>query len=166
ENRYYGAYNKMLEYCFGAGFDFVVAPQVPEPDNNSQILVDFPVYLIVFDVAQHPVFFIEVKNDAGKITATRRQGADRQTRRRYDELLRECPIPLLYGITVLGTSMQVYCGDKARWTVTPPFVPADRQFLLPTEYLQDQWTVDILSPGGFLEMKRIVAFVKEESAKL
>ncbi|KAJ7033226.1 hypothetical protein C8F04DRAFT_957840, partial [Mycena alexandri] len=95
-----------------------------------------------------------------------RKSADEQMRGRYDELLRDCPIPLLYGLSVLSTARRVYCGETARKTVTPPFVETDRHFVLPDEYLQDRWSLDILSPRGFSEMKRIVAFIKDESAKL
>ncbi|KAJ7022904.1 hypothetical protein C8F04DRAFT_1136463 [Mycena alexandri] len=166
ENRYYGAYTKMLTYCFGEGFDFVVAPQAP-PTDKSRDTVDFIVYFIVFDVAQQrPVFLVEVKDDAHNLIPTKRKAADEQMRERYDELLRDCPIPLLYGLSVLGTGMRVYCGNKARKAVTPPFVETNRHFVLPDDYLQDEWSVDILSPGGFSKMKQIVAYIKDESAKL
>ncbi|KAF7371688.1 hypothetical protein MVEN_00025100 [Mycena venus] len=91
ENRYYGAYTKMLMYCFGEGFDFVVAPQAP-PTDKSRDTVDFTVYLIVFDVAQQrPVFLIEVKDDAHNLIPIKRKAADKQMREHYDELL---PHPL------------------------------------------------------------------------
>ncbi|KAJ7471524.1 hypothetical protein B0H11DRAFT_2237426 [Mycena galericulata] len=147
-HRYHGAYTKLLTYCFGEDFDLVVAPQVP-PTENSRETVDSTFYFIVFDVAhQSPVFLIEVKDDGHNLFPTTRKAADEQMRR------------------VLGTGMRVYCGDKARQTVTPPFVETDRHFVLPNGYLQDQWSVDILSPRGFSEMKWIVAFVKDASAKL
>ncbi|KAJ7753727.1 hypothetical protein B0H16DRAFT_1316745 [Mycena metata] len=162
ENRYYGAYTKLLTHCFGHDFDFVVAPQAPPDDSHD----NFIVYLIVFDVPQQrPVFFLEVKDDGHNLIPAKREAADAQMRGRYNKLLHDCPIPLLYGLSVLGTGMRVYCGDKARRTVTPSFVETDWHFVLPAEYLQDQWSLDILSPGGFSEMKRIVAYIKGESTK-
>ncbi|KAJ7786882.1 hypothetical protein B0H14DRAFT_2956313 [Mycena olivaceomarginata] len=97
ENRYYGAYTKLLTYCFGEGFDFVVAPQAP-PTDKSREMVDFTVYLIVA-----PVFLIEVKDNGHNLIPTKRKAADEQMHGRYDELLCDCPIPLLYGLSVLGT---------------------------------------------------------------
>ncbi|KAK7015230.1 hypothetical protein R3P38DRAFT_3400414 [Favolaschia claudopus] len=166
ENRYYGAYTKLLTYCFGEGFDFVVAPQAP-PNSQSRETVDFIVYFIVFDAAQQrPVFLIEVKDDEHNTIPTKRNAADEQMRGRYDELLRGCPIPLLYGLSVLGTCMRVYCGNKVHKTVMPSFVETDPRFVLPDDYLEGEWSVDILSPPGFSEMKRIVTFIKDETINL
>ncbi|KAK6974966.1 hypothetical protein R3P38DRAFT_3128456 [Favolaschia claudopus] len=153
ENRYYGPYNKLLTYCFGDGFDFVVTPQAP-PTENSRDTVDFIVYLIVFSVdKQKPVFLIEVKDDAHRLFPTKRKAADEQMRLRYDDLIHECPLPFLYGLSVLAL--------RCVRVLEPSLVEIDRRYLLPEDYLQDQWDVDILSPQGFQEMKRIISFIRE-----
>ncbi|KAJ7471514.1 hypothetical protein B0H11DRAFT_2237417 [Mycena galericulata] len=66
------------------------------PTENSRETADSTFYFIVFDVAnQSPVFLIEVKDDGNNLFPTTRKAADEQMRRRYDELLHKCLIPLL-----------------------------------------------------------------------
>ena len=68
----------------------------------------------------------------------KRQRADTPMRERYDQMLPNCPIPQLYGLSLLETSFRVYCGDKVTGEVTPHFVGrpnADR--ILPPDFLGD-----------------------------
>ncbi|KAJ7093219.1 hypothetical protein C8R44DRAFT_815891 [Mycena epipterygia] len=81
-------------------------------------------------------------------------------RERYDEILRaSCSTALAfwhrYAIVLRGQGPQ-----------DTDTVETNRHLVLADGYLQNQWSVDILSPGGFSEMKRIVGFIKDESAKL
>ena len=59
ENRYYGPYDKLLNYCFGTGFAFYVAPQNPQSDDSRET-VHFVVVLVVFDKNDKPVLIVEV----------------------------------------------------------------------------------------------------------
>ncbi|KAJ7072865.1 hypothetical protein C8F01DRAFT_1105521 [Mycena amicta] len=148
ENPYLGAHLKLITYCFDRSFDFTYVCQTG----------DSMVYLVVFDDVrpeQCPVFLIQVNDDEHKLSLTERQAADEKMRKRYNDLLRDCPIPSLYGLSVMGTRMQVYCGDKEarvglnEWIVAPPFVKADSHSRFsPDDYLEDRWSVDILSPEG------------------
>ncbi|KAJ7730515.1 hypothetical protein B0H14DRAFT_2998956 [Mycena olivaceomarginata] len=140
ENRYYGPYNTMLFYY----------------------TVDFIVYLIVYR-DQRPVFLVEIKDDAHILVPTKRKAADAQMRERYDELLHACPIPMLYGLSVLGTKMRVYCGNLADQTVAPSFVDTDPRYVLPNDYLGGEWSVDIMSQAGFSEMKRMINYIKSQA---
>src|SRR5260370_17974778 len=66
---------------------------------------------------------------------------------------------LAYGLSLLGTSLRVYCGDKVAGEVTPHFVGrpnADR--ILPPDFLGGQWNLDILSPDGLTKMQ-VVAYI-------
>ncbi|KAJ6463526.1 hypothetical protein C8R45DRAFT_878456 [Mycena sanguinolenta] len=162
-DRYYGPYNKLLVYCFGENFDFVVGPQVP-PDDTSQGAFDF-VNIVVSTVDRLPVLFVEIKDDSHIRFPTKRQKTDDQMRRRYDDILNACPIPKLYGLSILGTKARVYCVSHADLKIHPTFVDFDPNYILPDEYLEDGWSVDILSDKGFLEMKRIIEYIKEESVK-
>ncbi len=49
------------------------------------------------------------------------QRVDTQMRQQYDQMLPSCPIPHLYGLSLLGTSLHIYCGNKATGKVTPHF---------------------------------------------
>ena len=44
QNRYYGPYDKLLNYCFGNSFSYHVAPQSPTRDDSRET-VDFIVYV-------------------------------------------------------------------------------------------------------------------------
>ncbi|KAJ7072899.1 hypothetical protein C8F01DRAFT_265070, partial [Mycena amicta] len=120
-------------------------------------MVYLVMHLVVYDVAQlpvRPVLFIQIKpgeEDDPFPGPSTRQEADQQMRQCYkpEGLLHECPIPRLYGVSFVGTDMRVYCDDKASKTVTPSVVEVDSNFILPNDYLEDQWSVDIMSAQGF-----------------
>lgn len=158
EHRYYGPYDKLLNYCFD-GFDYFVAPQAPPRDDTTKTL-DFGVYLVVMDQRRQPVFLIEVKDDSHLTAPSNRAAADQQMRARYDDLLYDCPLPLLYGLSLIGTNMRVYIGDAATMTLNPPRVETSPNRVLDRKYLEDAWNVYILSAEGFVKMKEIVNFIK------
>jgi hypothetical protein len=156
ENRYYGPYNKLLSHCFGSGFYFYVAPQSP-PRDDRRDTVDFIVFLVVFDSQDKPVFLLEVKDDGWAQKAELRYRADIHIRDRYALMLDECPIPRLWGLSALGTSVRVYCGGATNYQVTPTAIsrPQPSYVLLPS-FLAGEWDMDILSQEGFEKMKEIV----------
>lgn len=97
----------------------------------------------------------------------KRLKADTQMRQLYDQMLPDCPSPRLYGLSLLGTSLRVYCGDKVTGEITPRFVGrpyADR--ILPPDFLGGQWDLDILSPDGLKKMQEIVTYIKVEAANV
>ena len=166
ENRYYGPYDKLLNYCFGESF-YLVAPQNPPSDHDDarRETVDFIVFLVVFDAKNHrPVLFAEIKDDGLAHQAGFRFKADDQIRRRYDAMFADCPLPRLWGLSLLGTSLRVYCGTVATRTVEPAFVPRP----LPPDFLEGPgaWNIDILSPKGFKTMKKIIADIHAAAAAL
>jgi len=116
ENRYYGPYDKLLNYCFGESFTFYVAPQNPPRDDRHDV-VDFVVFLVVFDSNDKPVLIVEVKDDSW---AELRYRADEQMRNRFASMLDECPLPRPWGPSLLGTSARVYYGDTTSLDVHPP----------------------------------------------
>jgi hypothetical protein len=167
ENQYYGPYIKLLSYCFGESFQFFVAPQNPLSDLAPRDTVDFGVFLVVFDANHRPVLFAEINYDGWAHHASSRLEADDQIRLRYDEMLYDCPVPHLWGLSLLGTSLRIYCGTVATGAITPGFVPRpDPSRLLPRDFLEGTWDIDILSPEGFKKMKEIVANVFAAAAAL
>ena len=111
---------------------------------------------------QEPVLIAEIKDDGWAAEADKRQKADSQMRQRFDQMLRKCAIPRLYGLSLLGTSLRVCYGDKATGVVTREFVDRpDARRVLPPDFLEGQWGLDILSPEGFTKIKEIVAYIKE-----
>ncbi|KAN0118110.1 hypothetical protein V8E52_005371 [Russula decolorans] len=166
---YYGPYDKLLNYCFGDSFQYFVAPQSPPSDLGLRDTVVFVVFLVVFDANRHPVLIAEVKDDAWAHKADLRYSADDQIRRRYDAMLGDCPLPRLWGLSLLGTSLRVYCGTVATETIEPDFVPLSRpspRRILPRDFLEGAWDIDILSPEGFNKMKEIITDVLAAAAAL
>lgn len=156
ESRYYGPYDKLLNYCFGDDFTFYVAPQNP-PRDDGRDAVDFIVFFVVFDSNDKPVMVVEVKDDGWAEKAELRYRADSQMRDKYALLLEECPSPRLWGLSLLGTSARVYCANKESYELQPPAIPRPdpSRILLPT-FLAGEWNMDILSQEGFAKMKEIV----------
>ncbi|PPQ88996.1 hypothetical protein CVT25_005094 [Psilocybe cyanescens] len=167
ENRYYGPYNKLLTYCFGPdSYEFFIAPHSPPAEFSPRDTVDF-VFLIVFDIQRRPVLMAEIKDDAWTTRADLRFKADEQIRQRYDSMLGDCPLPRLWGLSLLGTSLRVYCGDVVTGDVEPVFEnrPSPSR-ILPRNFLEGAWNIDILSQEGFAKMKKIVGDIVDNVAAL
>jgi hypothetical protein len=127
----------MLAYCFGEDFDFVVLPWVSPADMfgeaNDRKATGF-VQLVVFDADRRPVLFLDLKDDSHVGFPAKRKAADVQMRKRYNDLLYDCSIPKLHGLSVLGTHMpRLYCCERADGTVRPSFVPIDPNCIVPDE---------------------------------
>ncbi|KAF8522640.1 hypothetical protein BU17DRAFT_44635 [Hysterangium stoloniferum] len=167
ENRYYGPYDKLLNYCFGSNFTFYVAPQNP-PTEKSRETVDFIVFIVVFDQNDRPVLIVEVKDDSWLEKAEYRYRADQQLRDRYRFMLHDCPTPRLWGLSLLGTAMRIYCGHKDASSVAPATIlspePVDR--ILPADFLAREWDLDILSSEGFAKIKEIVTDIFNNTGNL
>jgi len=73
-------------------------------------------------------------------------------------MLEDCPLPRLWGLSLLGTKMRVYCGNKASFELHPGVEPRpDRSKpVLPPDFLAGEWNIDILSQEGFEKMKEVV----------
>jgi hypothetical protein len=170
ENRYYGPYDKLLNYCFGSDFTFYVAPQNPPTDNTSDDNpcddLGFILVLIVFNNNNQPVLVVEVKDDYYARKPQYRYDADKLMRGRYDFIVDDCPTPRLWGLSLLGTSMRVYCANKTTNRITPPYIPRDSDRVLASSFLAGEWDVDILSESGFAKMKEIVTDIFTHTANM
>jgi len=168
ESRYYGPYDRLFNYAVTEGsFTFCLAVQTAPDDTSPCDPVDSVVYMVVLNQEQNPVLIAEIKDDRWANVADKRQRADTQMRQRFDQMVYDCPIPRLYGLSLLGTSLRVYCADKVTRQVTPQYVGRpDVNRTLPPDFLEGQWGVDILSPDGLRKMQEIVAYIKVEAAKV
>jgi hypothetical protein len=168
ESRYYGPYDsdRLFNYAVIEGsFTFFLDLQTAPDETSARDAV--VVFMVVLNQEQKPVLIAEIKDDRWANKPDKRRRADTQMRQRYDRMLINCPIPRLYGLSLLGTSLRVYCGDKFTGEVTPHFVgrPNENR-ILPPDFLEGQWNLDILSPNGLTKMQEIVAYIKSESANV
>jgi len=167
-SRYYGPYDRLFNYAVVEGsFTFLLAPQASPDEVNRRDAVDFVCSMVALNQEQKPVLIAEIKDDKWANSPDKRQMADTQMRQRYDQILADCPIPHLYGVSLLGTSLLVYRGDKATGAIIPQFVDRpDKNRILPSEFLEGLWDSDILSQNGFDWMKRIVTYIKTQTANV
>jgi hypothetical protein len=166
ESRYHGPYDRLFNYAVIEGsFTFFLAPLTTPDETSPRDAVDFVVFMVVLNQEQKPVLIAEIKDDRWANEPDKRQRVDAQMRQRYDQMLVNCAIPRLYGLSLLGTSLRVYCGHKDTGEVTPHYVGRphmDR--ILPPDFLEEQWDLDILSQDGLRKMQEIVAYIKAEAA--
>jgi hypothetical protein len=95
------------------------------------------------------VLIVEIKDDAWVGRADLRLKADDQMGQRYDAMLADCPIPRLWGSSLLGTSLRVYCAEVVTGDVEPAFEDRTRPGrTLPRNFIEGAWNTDILSPVG------------------
>ena len=168
ENRYHGPYLKLLTYCFDPdSFEFFVAPQIPPSEFPPRYTVDPVVFLIVFDIQRRPVLMAEINDDCWAAGPESRLKEVEQMRQRYDSMLFDCPLPHLWGLSLLGTSLRVYRGDVVTGYVEPAFeIRPDPSRTLPRNFLEGAWNIDILSQEGFAKMKEIVGDIVDKAAAL
>ena len=166
ESCYYGPYNRLFNYVVIEGsFTFFLALQTVPNETFLCDAVDFVVFMVVLNWQQKPVLIAEIKDDRWVNKPDKHQRADTLVHQCYDQMLSNCPIPHLYGLSLLGTSLHVYCGNKATGEVTPHFVShPNANWILPPDFLEGQWDVDILSVDGLRKMQEIVAYIKAEAA--
>ncbi|KAF5312080.1 hypothetical protein D9619_002545 [Psilocybe cf. subviscida] len=160
-NQLYGPYTKLFSYCFGNSFDFVVTPVDPPSELSSSDDAESTAALVVFrvDVQPRPVLLAEIKDGVWLTRADLRFKATEHMRQRYEAMVGECPLPRLWGLSLLGTSLRVYCSDVATGDIKPAIEgrPSPGR-ALPSDFLEGAWDVDILSQEGFDTLKK---FVKE-----
>jgi hypothetical protein len=163
ESRYYGPYDRLFNYTLIEGsFTFFLAPQTAPDETSPRDAVDFVVFMVVLNQEQKPVLIADIKDDRWADEPDKRQRADTQMRQRYDQMLPNCAIPRLYGLSLLGTSLRVYCGDKATGEITPHFIgrPSANR-ILPPDFLEGEWGLDILSLDGLKKMQEIVEYSRK-----
>jgi hypothetical protein len=133
ESRYYGAYNKLLSYCFGPSddFKFIIAPQSPPSLLSPREAIDFVFYMVVCDSSLRPLLFAEIKDDNWVQRPSTRFKADDQMRERFNEMITDCPLPRLWGLSLIGTSLRVYhCDISGSGVVEPKFRETARSTVL------------------------------------
>ena len=152
-------YIKLLTYCFGDSFDFFVAP----PPGKHTYCETNTIFLVVFNARGHPVLMAEINDDTWGNTAALRLKAEDQMHQEYNTMLADCPLPPLWGLSLLGTSLRVYTGDVATGKMEPAFTDCPSS-TPPHDLLEGAWNIDILSQEGFDKMKEIVEDITSNAA--
>lgn len=156
ESQYYGPYNTLLTDLFPKEENYMVVPQYKRPTQLTS--VDFTTIFLI-QQHQHPVFFVEVKA-AGHIFRTScRAAADKQMRERFEVLHDDVKIPILYGVSAIGTKVCFYKYTKDTQRLEPNIIPAHTNLITDTAP-RDRWAVDVLTPEGERQFRDIIGDVK------
>jgi hypothetical protein len=168
ESRYSGPYDRLFNYALTEGsFTFFLTRQITPDETSPSDAVVFVVSMAILNQDQKPVLIVEIKDDTWANLPDGREKADTQMRQRYKQMLHDCPIPRLYGLSLLGTSLRVYYADKDAGDITPHLISHPvGDYILPRDFLEGQWDLDILSQEGLKKMQEIVAYIKLEAAKV
>lgn len=118
ETCYLGPYTILLSYCFDPNSpDYLVALH-PTPYGNTNTIN----YLVVFNVHSHPMLIFDIKDDTWADTADLCFKADQHTHHGLDVMTATCPLPHLWGLSLLGTSFHAYVKNVATGEVNPPSI--------------------------------------------
>ena len=106
--RYNGIYNSILHYCMEG---LLVAPEPLAREEGSNTVVPL-LFLIVFRHRDHklqrlPLLIVQVADDEWLESAHTRYRADQEMRNHYNTLLSCCPIPCLWDISAMGSSVRL-----------------------------------------------------------
>lgn len=110
---YYLAYNLLLTYCFQ--FDtlpicllvYLQAPPYPHSLNRIDFIVTS------CNPNGGPLLFVKVKDDHWAESPTLQLQADQQMRQQLKDLWCKCQVPTLWGLSLLGTFLWIYCCNIA-----------------------------------------------------
>ncbi|KAF8476107.1 hypothetical protein BDZ91DRAFT_648585, partial [Kalaharituber pfeilii] len=118
-------------------------------------------YTTIFLVQQreHPVFFFEIKA-AGHIHRTSsRAAADKEMRERVDDLRDDVKIPILYGVSAIGTKLCFYKCTKDTGQLEPELIPGHTKIVVDTAP-RDHWEFDMLTDEGEQKLREVIGDVK------
>lgn len=155
-SEYYGPYNGLLNDLFPKQEHYMVVPQYKRPAQLTS--VDFTTIFLV-QQQKHPVFFIEIK-PAGHIhNVAPRASADKQMRERFEDLGDRVKIPILYGVSAIGTKLCFYKYTKETGDLEPELILGSARRVIDTAPI-NRWDVDILTPQGEQRLREVVGHVK------
>jgi len=157
ENQYYGPYNKLLYTLFPPDSDFNVSPNYLR--GNFDGIADF---IASFEVTfrEHPVLILQVKPPQHLSFNSTRKKADRQIRDRLVDLAEHTPLPILYGISAVGTRLCFYEFEKASRRMTPRFIPSDIETATDVAPVE-RWDCDVLEADGEQRLRALATHIIE-----
>ena len=156
ESQYYGPYTTLLTKLFPANEHYMVVPQYKRPRQLES--VDFTT-IFVIQRRRHPVFFVEIK-PAGHIhNYSSRAAADQQMRERVNTLRNDIEIPILYGVSAIGTKLCFYKYTKSTRQLEPKRLNDNDTFVVDTAP-RERWDVDVLTDEGERKFRDVIGDVK------
>ncbi|KAF8330648.1 hypothetical protein F5887DRAFT_356444 [Amanita rubescens] len=91
-----------------------------------------------------------------------REASDRQIRARMTKLSVDCPMPVLHGISAMGTRLAFYTKPRGE-AILPQQIPADTGMMTDTAP-PERWDCDVLEREGAKQLRRVVREIKRWQA--
>ena len=157
ETVFYGPLLRLLYTLFSLDGPYEIVPLCKPADSLQS---DFVPVLIV-QINQRPVFFMEIKPPSALLDISKRAEADLQMRCRFRDFGRASKIPTLHGVSAFGNHLLFYEYDAATSSVQP------EQILQANGCIHAgvaAMSCDVLKPEGAYRLKDVVEKVKEMSA--
>ncbi|KDQ09034.1 hypothetical protein BOTBODRAFT_165233 [Botryobasidium botryosum FD-172 SS1] len=159
ESLFYGPYNTLLHHLFPPQEHFMVVPKYRTPRAGSS--ADCTAIFIVYQVQiQTPIFFLEIKPPFHFDELSSREAADGQMRDSFREFVEALQIPILHGVSALGTRLAFYQYDAESTIIKPIAIPRDPIRVNDTAP-QVLWHTDVLSDEGVQLIGLVVDEIKE-----
>jgi len=155
ESQYYGPYNSLLHDLFPAKEHYMVVPQKRPRQLES---VDFTTIFLI-QRRGHPVFFVEIKATGHIRNDFSRSAADQQMRERVYALRNDIEIPILYGVSAIGTKLCFYKYTKSTRQLEPKRLNDNDTFVVDTAP-RERWDVDVLTDEGERKFRDVIGDVK------
>ncbi|KAF8450144.1 hypothetical protein BGX38DRAFT_1184726, partial [Terfezia claveryi] len=129
----------------------------------SKTAVDFTTVFIVRH-NDHPVFFLEIKPAGYLQHNSSREAADLQMRERFRILFDDVQIPIMYGVSAIGTRLCIYSWNKETRRITPNAIPIDQNVTSDTAPAA-RWNLELMTAEGEQRLREVVRHVKEMSGQ-
>ncbi|KAF8453110.1 hypothetical protein BGX38DRAFT_1179227 [Terfezia claveryi] len=141
----------------------MVVPQYKRSEL-SQTSVDFTTVFIVRH-NDHPVFFLEIKPAGHLQHNSSREAADLQMREWFRILFDDVQIPIMYGVSAIGTRLCIYSWNKETRRITPNAIPIDQNVTSDTAPAA-RWNLELMTAEGEQRLREVVRHVKEMSGQI
>ena len=158
ESQFYGPYNTLLTYLFPPTEHYMVSPQFKRPPASEGWANDF---VFIVQKKFHPVCFLGIKPPEDYKNRSTRAAADNQMRSRFFDLadVVELELPVIHGISALGTHLCLYSYQRDNNALNPPNIPRDST-LMNDVAPEARWDIDLLSEEGMKKMTEVANAVK------
>ncbi|THH08901.1 hypothetical protein EW146_g8848 [Bondarzewia mesenterica] len=142
KNPYYGPYNKLLSTLFPLDSDFIVSFNfLPgDVDGGEDLFISFEVTL--YSTLSFP------------------GPADRQIHHRLMDMSGDAILPVLYGISAIGTKLCFYEHETAQRCMSPQHILNDPD-LITNVMPKEQWDCDVLEADGEQRLRALVGQIME-----
>ncbi|KAF8342388.1 hypothetical protein F5887DRAFT_887439, partial [Amanita rubescens] len=157
EAHFFMPYNLLLCTLFPSNADFMVALY---PRTSSSPAESTFMYEVIYGDPGKPVLVLQPNAPGNLRYRSKRAASDHQIRARMTKLSVSCPMPVLYGISAMGTRLCFYTKPRDE-AILPQQILADPGMTTDTAPLE-RWNCDVLEREGAKQLRRVVKEIKAE----